>query len=869
MSGLLTLTRQLAEGTSAQKRRSWRLMVLEGALWQACKDSLDETDSLAELRAASALLLRRWDRGPVLQLTGSGLPQIEKEVRQMHAFVAGAAMTAAARSHVLPPEELYRWAARAACVELHLPRTPEVSDFHTASAERRIRLCFQHLVDLLPERATPLAIAQDMCLSLLWGTVGEEKRPTDLQMQVPLLLARGNEGFLVWLWLERVRGGFGQFFQAPSTVFEPILPDLKVALTDAWRQAHELLRPDEDLRWWLTNQPPDATGRPLPVGGDSAAAAAAVGIRLLLRGSRYNARYAISAAVGPDGILESVNGLTGIAPKLEAARALRTAEGPAYVVVSRKNQLSAATAAGWGARGVRVIAAHTVEDAAQLAEYGGPPTPQPAGAAAANTGCLSLLYARRAQPDELVAAELATTLRSEGFALNTVEQQELSVAWAQETEKQIRNADAVIFLLSAASVSSETLAYEIQLAHEAAERSRRPRLIAVTIGEFPAPTGSLAGNLASIEQYPYSEAAGVAALAATLAAALRHPPLAAIVPPEEVQTPNGVLTLGSPVYITRNSDHAFHRALACGDRTIRIKGARQMGKTSLLSRGLQAARDQGALTVTTDFQLLNAAHLESIDALLRTIGRWLIRQLPVELSLDDFWDPLQGASWNFRDLLLELLARVPGRVVWGLDEVDRLFTCEFRNEVFGLFRSWHNDRALNPSLPWNRLTLAMSYATEAHLFLADLNQSPFNVGTRITLQDFTPQEVSDLNDRYGRPLRNLRELEEYWQLLGGHPYLTHRGLHEMAATASSLDSLRQRAEHADGPFGDHLRRLLLLLARDPEMAAAVRQILAGQPELSSNQHCRLWSGGVVVGDSPDAVRVRCQLYASYLERHLR
>jgi hypothetical protein len=80
-----------------------------------------------------------------------------------------------------------------------------------------------------------------------------------------------------------------------------------------------------------------------------------------------------------------------------------------------------------------------------------------------------------------------------------------------------------------------------------------------------------------------------------------------------------------------------------------------------------------------------------------------------------------------------VLGAVTGPVVWGLDEVDRLFSVPFGSEVFGLFRSWHNKRALDPSGPWARLTLAIAYATEAHLFITDLNQSPFNVGTRLAL----------------------------------------------------------------------------------------------------------------------------------------
>ena len=88
-------------------------------------------------------------------------------------------------------------------------------------------------------------------------------------------------------------------------------------------------------------------------------------------------------------------------------------------------------------------------------------------------------------------------------------------------------------------------------------------------------------------------------------------------------------------------------------------------------------------------------------------------------------------------------------LVWGMDEVDRLFTCAFGNEVFGLFRSWHNARSLDPAGPWPRLTLALAYATEAHLFITDIHQSPFNVGTRLVLEDFTLAQMAELNRRAG------------------------------------------------------------------------------------------------------------------------
>src|SRR5208283_2041067 len=93
----------------------------------------------------------------------------------------------------------------------------------------------------------------------------------------------------------------------------------------------------------------------------------------------------------------------------------------------------------------------------------------------------------------------------------------------------------------------------------------------------------------------------------------------------------------------------------------------------------------------------------------------------------------------------EVLGKTAAPLAWGLDEVDRLFVTPFGTEVFGLLRSWHNERALDPTGPWSSLTTAIAYATEARLFITDLNQSPFNIGTRLALEDFTALQAAELN----------------------------------------------------------------------------------------------------------------------------
>jgi hypothetical protein len=331
----------------------------------------------------------------------------------------------------------------------------------------------------------------------------------------------------------------------------------------------------------------------------------------------------------------------------------------------------------------------------------------------------------------------------------------------------------------------------------------------------------------------------------------------------------GAVPLDSKFYVVRTTDDEFRSAITRGDSIVLVKGARQMGKTSLLARGLQQAREAGAKVVPTDFQTLSAADLASADTLYKTFAESLADQLDLDADPTDNWNAARGPSTNLeRFLRRDVLGTIEGPVVWGLDEVDRLFSVPFGSEVFGLFRSWHNKRALDPAGPWSRLTLAIAYATEAHLFITDLNQSPFNVGTRLALGDFDLSHVGDLNGRYGLPLAGAGEVARFHDLLGGQPYLTRRGLDEMSARGLNLAAFEAEADRDEGLFGDHLRRILLGLSHDAELAVAARAVLCGQPCPASDAFYRLRSAGVLSGGSPSEARFRCRLYATYLARHL-
>ena len=480
-----------------------------------------------------------------------------------------------------------------------------------------------------------------------------------------------------------------------------------------------------------------------------------------------------------------------------------------------------------------------------------------------------LLYKRNAQPDEHLLQLLEAEFKAQGYDVFIDRHLSIGVEWAKQIEERVRAADVIVPLLSASSVGSEMMAYEIQVASEAAQlQNGKPRILPVRVN-YEDPLPEPLGNILNPLQYAlWTGAEDDERLAGELLKSLQTP---GELEAKALQTepPGGAVPLDSKFYLVRPTDDQFLNAIKRHDSIVLVKGARQMGKTSLLARGLQLARQEGAHVVITDFQKFNASNLENIETLFMALGEFIADQLDLDVYPDEVWKPRRAPSINFeRYIRREVLEKLSAPLVWGLDEVDRLFTCPYASEVFGLFRTWHNERAVDPSAPWGRLTLAIVYATEAHLFITDQNQSPFNVGTRLELKDFSQDQVAELNRRHDSPLKDSIEVERFFKLLGGHPYLVRRGLHEMFTNNIAFAMFEAIADSDEGPFGDHLRRILVLLARDPLLSDAVRDILRGQPCPNNESFYRLRSAGVMAGDSAQDVRPRCHLYETYLKRHL-
>lgn len=336
------------------------------------------------------------------------------------------------------------------------------------------------------------------------------------------------------------------------------------------------------------------------------------------------------------------------------------------------------------------------------------------------------------------------------------------------------------------------------------------------------------------------------------------------------ETHNGPASPDSPVYVRRAADAALESAMACRAGLVVVSGAPQTGKTSLLARALQQARGMGARVAFTDLQKFSPANFQSLEAFYRALGDSLADQLDLPIHLARVWDPRRSPNTNFdRYLRREALGGDFEPIVWGLDELVRLQDCGSRGEFCRLLRAWRNERALDPGGPLARLTLILTWSGDIHQFAADGCQAVVSFGEHVTLDDFSVEELAELNRRCGSPLRSRDELQCFHQLVGGRPFLSRYGLLQLVR--QRLPGGRSLLEQEGWPtvvFAEPMQLMSARLANDASLTSAVRQALNTPAQLDSLAFHQLRNAGFVVGDTPASARIPCELYALHLRQHL-
>lgn len=331
----------------------------------------------------------------------------------------------------------------------------------------------------------------------------------------------------------------------------------------------------------------------------------------------------------------------------------------------------------------------------------------------------------------------------------------------------------------------------------------------------------------------------------------------------------GAMPIDSPFFVSRPALGAASRQLLSPQPTVTLKGYRQSGKSTILVRLHHQARGWGWKSCYLNFQNLDAVSFHSSRQLFLELARMLSDELHIDADPDDHFSSQRGAKANLTRFLEGAVLAPEAPTLLLFDEVDLAFGRQgCQQDLFSMLRSWHNKRSEDTSRRWTRLALVIAHATDVALWIPDIHQSPFNVGLRLVMEDFGVDEVAELDRRHGTPLGAHGQIAELMEWVGGHPFLVRLALYALVRDGWSFADLEAAATTEGGPFASYLRRVLLPLLEQDELVAALRQVLAAGGCDDEGAFQRLWSAGVLQGDTREEATLRCRLYREYLGSRL-
>ncbi|MDJ0694046.1 AAA-like domain-containing protein [Mastigocoleus sp. MO_188.B34] len=306
---------------------------------------------------------------------------------------------------------------------------------------------------------------------------------------------------------------------------------------------------------------------------------------------------------------------------------------------------------------------------------------------------------------------------------------------------------------------------------------------------------------------------------------------------------------------------------------IRIKAAQKMGKTLLLEKLLEHARQQGYQTAKLDLKLADRSTLTDLKSFLQWLCVDVSDILDKPPNLDEYWQDSLGLNTSCtRYFQRYLLAKTDNPIVLAIDNFERLFQCEnIFPEFCLLLRSWYETAKQGDRMGkiWRKLRLVVVNSTELYPTL-DINRSPFNVGLAVELPDFNQNQVQEMVNKYELD-RQLGEQDiiELMGLVGGHPYLLQEVISSLGSQETSLKELINLAPTVQGIFSHHLRQQLESLQADSQLEVAYKQVVnANQPvRLDQKITFKLHSLGLVKILRNDCIP-SCDLYRQYFSEFL-
>jgi tetratricopeptide (TPR) repeat protein len=308
-----------------------------------------------------------------------------------------------------------------------------------------------------------------------------------------------------------------------------------------------------------------------------------------------------------------------------------------------------------------------------------------------------------------------------------------------------------------------------------------------------------------------------------------------------IYTVGGTVQASGGIYISRDADEKLLRLCRAGEFCY-VLTARQVGKSSLMVATIERLAAEGIRSVEIDLNEMGT-ELSGLTAEQWYLGLidLIVGRLNLEVNYIAWWDerarlgPTHRLSRFLRQVVLE---QVSEPVVIFIDEIDFTLNLDFRDDFFAAIRACHNARARDPV--FKRLSFVLLGVAAPSDLISDPQRTPFNIGQRMDLTDFTNREAIPLAAGLDLPPAEADQVLT-WILdwTRGHPYLTQRLCAAAAASptkswgAAAVNKLVEETLFGEQSAQDSNLQFVrdMLTQRAPDKAAVLktyRRIHAGQ-----------------------------------------
>ena len=235
----------------------------------------------------------------------------------------------------------------------------------------------------------------------------------------------------------------------------------------------------------------------------------------------------------------------------------------------------------------------------------------------------------------------------------------------------------------------------------------------------------------------------------------------------------GTVQASKGTYISRQADEQLLELCQKGEFTYTLT-SRQMGKSSLMISTAYKLKQAGVKSVIIDLTKIGTQ--VSVEQWYLGLLLEIEEQLMLDTDVEEWWEEnnnlgvTQRLSNFFQHMLLE---EVKSSVVVFVDEIDTTLSLNFTDDFFAAIRYLYVARAQDTKL--SRLSFVLIGVATPGDLIRDPKRTPFNIGQRLDLTDFSFEEAIPLSEGLGlegEPAKQLLRWVLEWT--GGHPYLTKR-----------------------------------------------------------------------------------------------